>query len=87
MPDGQKTIYSMFSLQRNLYFSEDPEGVQQYPGGPTFSRGVQMLVSIETHITCYFQGGSGPHYPPLDPHMTGNACSTSQITAIHNILV
>ena len=39
MPDGQKTICSMFSFQRNLYFSKDPEGVQQYPGGPTFSRG------------------------------------------------
>ena len=27
---------------------------------PTFSRGVQMLISIETHIrTCYFPGGGG----------------------------
>ena len=41
-------------------------------GGPTFSRGgggVQMLISIETHIethirTCYFPGGvSGPPIP------------------------
>ena len=34
-------------------------------GCPTFSRGVQMLVSIETHIrTCYFPGGvSGPPIP------------------------
>ena len=36
-------------------------------GGPTFSRGggVQMLVSIETHITitCDFPGGSGPPIP------------------------
>ena len=31
-------------------------------GGPTFSRGwgVQMLFSIETHITCDFPGWSGP---------------------------
>ena len=31
----------------------------------TFSRGVQMLISIETHIrTCYFPGGvSGPPIP------------------------
>ena len=33
-------------------------------GGPTFSRRVQMLISIETHIhatiTCDFPGGSGP---------------------------
>ena len=73
MSDGQKTICSMFSLQRNLYFSKDPEGVQQYPGVQLFPGGIQMLVSIETHITFDFQGASRPHYPPLDPHMTGNA--------------
>ena len=30
-----------------------------------------MLISIETRITitCDFPGGSGPHIPPLDPHM------------------
>ena len=44
-------------------------------GGPLFSRGggggVQMLISIETHIrTCYFPGGGvRTPYPPLDPHM------------------
>ena len=32
-------------------------------GGPTFSRGVQMLFSIETHITCEFPGGTDPLYP------------------------
>ena len=34
-------------------------------GCPTFSRGVQMLISIETHMrTCYFPGGvSGPPIP------------------------
>ena len=28
-----------------------------------------MLISIETHITCDFPGGSGPPISPLDPHM------------------
>ena len=42
--------------------------------GPTISRGgggggVQMLISIKTHITCYFPRGSGPPIPLLDPHM------------------
>ena len=54
-----------------LYFTKDPEGVHYIPGRgggcPTFSRGggVQMLISIETHIrTCYFPGGvSGPPIP------------------------
>ena len=37
-------------------------------GGPTFSRGgggVQMLISIETQITCDIPGGGGPD--PLSP--------------------
>ena len=37
----------MVLIQRKLYFSKDPEGVQHFPGGG----GVQMLISIETHIT------------------------------------
>ena len=54
-----------------LYFTKDPEavhyfpkrGVQFFPGGG--GGGVQMLISIETHIcTCYFPGGvSGPPIP------------------------
>ena len=52
-----------------------------FRGGPTFSRegggnffhgggGVQLVISIETLITCDFPGGGGgPHIPPLDPHM------------------
>ena len=33
------TVYRggpIFLLQRKLYFSKDPEGVQHFPGGPTF---------------------------------------------------
>ena len=52
-----------------LYFTKDPEGVHYFPGGgmSNFSRGgggVQMLISIETHIhTCYFPGVFGPPIP------------------------
>ena len=56
-----------------LYFTKDPEVVHYFPGAggvqlfPEGGGGVQMLISIETHIrTCYFPGGV---YPPLDPHM------------------
>ena len=60
-----------------LYFTKDPKGVHYFPGGG----GVQMLVSLETHIrTCYFPGGGGgvrTPYPPLDPHM-GNVIITGQ---------
>ena len=37
------------------------QGVQLFPGG-----GVQMLISIETHITCAFPGGGGGP-DPLSP--------------------
>ena len=40
----------MVLLQRKLNFPKDPEGVQLFPGG----EGVQMLIFIETHITCDF---------------------------------
>ena len=63
----------LLQLQRKLYFSKDPEGVQHFPGGSNFfsvgGGGVQMLISIVTHITCEFPGGSGPPIPPLDAHM------------------
>ena len=65
----------MVLLQRKLYFSKDTEGVQHFPGGPTFSgRGVQMLIAIKTHMTCDFPGGFGLPIPPLDPHMTKMHC-------------
>ena len=49
-------------------------GVQFFPGGG----GVQMLISIETHIhSCCFPGGVRTPYPPLDPHM-GNVVITGQ---------
>ena len=76
-----------YSLQRgsNGFIAEKTIRIlyQGSRGGPLFSRGggggrqtfsrggVQMLISLETHIrTCYFQGvGVRTPYPPLDPHM------------------
>ena len=66
-----------------LYFTKNPEGVHYFPGKgvPNFFQGggVQMLISLETHVrTCYFPGGGvGTPYPPLDPHM-GNVIITGQ---------
>ena len=53
------------------YFSKDPEGSNIFQagggggGGSNFfqGRGVLIIISKETHITCDFLGG-GP-YPPL----------------------
>ena len=55
----------MVLLQRKLYFSKDPEGIQHFPVGgggvgPTFSRG-------KMHINCDFPGGSRPPTPPPLP--------------------
>ena len=45
-----------------LYFTKDPEGSIMFQGGGGVSNffqwGVQMLISLETHVrTCYFPGG------------------------------
>ena len=63
----------MVFLQRKLYFSNDPEGVQHFTGmGSNFFQGgggggggeVQMLISIESHKLLIFHGeGSGPPIP------------------------
>ena len=58
-----------------LYFTKDPEGVHYFPGGGggggggvklfPGGGGVQMLISLETHVrTCYFPGGGVPG-PPI----------------------
>ena len=82
--DSQKTAPTIYFtvLQRvsNGYFKENyifqgfrgGSTFSKGGSGPTFSRGgggVQVLISIETHITCDFPGGLGYPIPPLDPHM------------------
>ena len=67
----QSEVFSFFSPQLILQFTE---GVQwfYYRKNYTFpriQRGSNMLISIETHITCDFPRGSGPLSSPLDPHM------------------
>ena len=58
---AEKTILILYKGFRGgpLFSGGGRGGVQLFPGG------VQMLISIETHIrTCYFPGGvSGPPFP------------------------
>ena len=67
---GFSLLNLFYSLQRgsNGFIPHFPGG-----GGSNFFQGggVQVLISIETHITitCDFPGGSGPPIPPMDPHM------------------
>ena len=65
------TYFKVLQRVPNGYFKENynfprfQRGSNIFQGrGPTFSRGVQMLISIETHIASNFPGGSGP---PIDP--------------------
>ena len=70
-----------------LYFTKDPEASIVFRGGGGgggggvsnfFQGGVQMLISIETHIhTCYFPGGCpDPLSPSGSTH--GNVIKTGQ---------
>ena len=69
---GQEAILNKGSRDGPL-FSGGEGGVQLFPGG-----GVQMLISIETHIhTCYFPGGVSGPLSPLGPHM-GNVIINGQ---------
>ena len=58
---AEKTILILYQGSR---------GGPLYSGGggvvSNFFQGVQMLISIETHIrTCYFPGGGGVSGPPI----------------------
>ena len=65
-------------FQRNLSFYKVPEGVQHFPGGPTFSKGggSNCLFPIETLITCDFPGGGGGGSGPRPP--SGSALDICQ---------
>ena len=69
-PDGQKTVWTMFFLVINLFYSlqRGSNGfITEGRRGSNFFQGVG--VSKETDITCDFPGGSRPPNPPLDPHV------------------
>ena len=72
-PDGQKTVWTMFFLVINLFYSLQSGSngfITEGRRGSNFFQGVG--VSKETHITCDFPGGggvSGPPNPSLDPHV------------------
>ena len=71
-------LHLLYSLQRgsNGFITEggpifSKRGVQLLPGG---GGGVQMLISIEIHVTCDFQGGGGVRTPyPLSGSAQGVA--------------
>ena len=72
-----------------LYYTKDLEAVHDFPGaGGGVSNffqkggGVQMLISIETHIrTCYLPGGvSGPPIPSGSAHGQCHYNGTISIT-------
>ena len=65
-------ILSLFYRRQMVNFKENYQ-FSRFQRGPTFSRGggsnlfegVQLLIPIETHITCDFPGGGGDRTPCL----------------------
>ena len=54
----------MVNFQRNLSFFKAPDGVQFFPGGPTFLGVSNCLFPIETHLICDFPEGVRTPCPP-----------------------
>ena len=54
---------SMVYFKEGFNFQRFQRGSMIFQGGPTFSRGVQMLISVETHITCDSREGQEPLFP------------------------
>ena len=88
------TVYRegpMVLLQRKLYFSKDPEGVQHLLGGgggvqlSPGGGGVQMLNSIETHITCDFPRGGVQTPIPPPPPLWIRTCKQTTIRILYSI--
>ena len=51
-------------IQRKLSFFKVPEGVQHFPGGPTVSRGVQLLIPYRNPYNLWFSRGVRTPCPP-----------------------
>ena len=63
---AEKTVRILYQVSRGgpLFSGRGGGSVQPCPGG--WGGGVQMLISIETHIrTCYFPRGVSGHTIPL----------------------
>ena len=74
MGGGVQKKHPMFfyrgPVEENYSFPRFQE-VQHFPGGgPTFPVGVQMLIPIETYMTCDFPRGASPSSRSPDRSMT-----------------
>ena len=86
---AEKTIFILYQGSRGDPLFSRGRGVKHFTGG------VQMLISLETHVrTCYFPrvGGVRTPYPPLDPHMcnviiTGQYLSQSRFIIVRHWFV
>ena len=68
-----------FITEKTILFQGTRGGSTFFRGGGGsnfFQRGVQMLISIETHITCDFLGGWGSGQKASQTAKVVTACST-----------
>ena len=55
------------SFRRKLSFFKVPEGVQLFSGGPTFTKGVQLLIPYRNPYNLSFSRGGGGVWTPCPP--------------------
>ena len=65
----------MVLLQRNYTYLRIHRGSNIFQGVQLFPGGVQMLISIEIHITCDFQGGGVQTQTPYPPSVSAHESS------------
>ena len=75
-------------ITEKTYFSKDPELVKHFPGGKgggsnfSVGGGVQLLISMETHITCDFPGRVWTPFPSGSAHGT-DTCTSQEAGTVY----
>ena len=65
-------FYRIWFISKKIITSEVPEGLQHFSrggGGPTFSRGIQLLIPYRIPYNLCFSRGVRAPCPPLDQRM------------------
>ena len=67
------------NFEENYHFSRFQRGsnIFQGGGGPTFSRGVQLLIPYRNPYNLWFSRGVPTPWPPLDPHLLSRPAGDS----------
>ena len=70
----------MVNFEENYHFSRfqsQQRGSNIFQGGPTFSKGVQLLIPYRNPYNLWFSRGVRTPWPPLDPHLLSRPAGDS----------